>query len=76
MRLSAHFGQWLQVRRRGHNVCQWQVAAGLIYGQVQKSYRHRKLVLVTRVMRLGTEAALTTTRPRIRLLWTTEHRLH
>jgi transposase InsO family protein len=61
MRLSAHFGQWLQVRRRGRNVCRWQVAAGLIYGQVKKSYRRRKLVRVTRVMRLGTEAALTAT---------------
>src|SRR6266851_3681859 len=42
--LTAHFGQWLQVRRRGRNVCRWQVAAGLIYGQVKKSYRRRKLV--------------------------------
>ncbi len=36
----------------------WQVAAGLIYGQVKKSYRRRKLVRVKPVMRLGTEAAL------------------
>jgi len=57
--LTAHFGDWLQVRRRGRNVRQWQVAAGLIYGQVKKSYRRRKLVRVTPVMRLGTEAALT-----------------
>src|SRR5215470_502927 len=35
-----------------------QVAAGLIYGQVKKSYRRRKLVRVTPVMRLGTEADL------------------
>jgi transposase InsO family protein len=61
MRLSAHFGQWLQVPRRGRNVCQWQVAAGLIYWQVKKSYRRRKLVRVTCVMRLGTEDALTAT---------------
>jgi Integrase core domain len=40
-------------------VRQWQVAAGLIYGQVKKCYRRRKLVRVTPVMRLGTEAALT-----------------
>jgi integrase-like protein len=40
-------------------VHQWQVAAGLIYGQVKKSYRRRKLVRVTHVMRLGTDAALT-----------------
>jgi len=34
------------------------VSEGLIYGQVKKSYRRRKLVRVTYVMRLGTEAAL------------------
>ncbi len=56
--LTAHFGQWLQVGRRGRNVRQWQVEPGLIYGQVKKSYRRRKLVRVTHVMRLGTEPAL------------------
>jgi IS1 family transposase len=56
--LTAHFGTWRQERRRGRNVRQWQVAAGLIYGQVKKSYRRRQLVRVTHVMRLGTEAAL------------------
>jgi len=35
------------------------VAAGLIYGLVKKSYRRRKLIRVTHVMRLGTEDALT-----------------
>jgi hypothetical protein len=59
MRLSAHFGHRLQVSRRGRKVLQWQVAAELIYGQVKKSYRRRKLVRVTQVMRLGTEADLT-----------------
>jgi hypothetical protein len=39
-------------------VHQWQVAAVLISGQVKKSSRRRKLVRVTHVMRLGTEAAL------------------
>jgi transposase InsO family protein len=39
-------------------VSRWQVAAGLIYGQVKKCYRRRKLVRVTHVMRLGTEDAL------------------
>ncbi len=34
------------------------MATGLIYGQVKKSYRRRKLARVTPVMRLGTEAAL------------------
>jgi IS1 family transposase/transposase-like protein len=56
--LTAHFGHWLEVGRRGRKVLRWQVAAGLIYGQVKKCYRRRKLVKVTHVMRLGTEAAL------------------
>jgi IS1 family transposase len=56
--LTAHVGDWLQVGRRGRNVRQWQVAAGLIYGQVKKSYRRRRLVRVTPVMRLLTEADL------------------
>ena len=56
--LTAHFGQWLALSRRGRNVRQWQVEAGLIYGQVKKSYRRRKLVRVSHVMRLGTEDAL------------------
>ena len=34
--LTAHFGQWLQVGRRGRNVHRWQVETGLIYGQVKK----------------------------------------
>jgi IS1 family transposase/transposase-like protein len=53
--LTAHFGQWLQVGRKGR---QWQVAAKLIYGQVKKTYRRRKLVGVTHMMRLGTEVEL------------------
>jgi IS1 family transposase len=52
--LTAHFGQWLQVGHRGRKALRWQVAAGLIYGQVKKSYRRRKLVRVSQVMRLGT----------------------
>jgi transposase-like protein len=56
--LTAHFGEWIEVWRRGRNVRQWQVAAGLIYGQVKKSYRRRKLTRVTPMMRLGTEDAL------------------
>jgi len=59
--LTAHFGQWLQVGRRGRKALRWQVAAGLIYGQVKKSYRRRKLIRVTHVMRLGTEGALAAT---------------
>jgi hypothetical protein len=57
--LTAHFGKWREERRRGRNVRRWQVEAGLIYGQVKKCYQRRKLVRVTPVMRLGTEADLT-----------------
>jgi IS1 family transposase len=56
--LTAHFGDWLEVGCRGRNVRRWQVKAGLIYGQVKKCYRRRKLVRVRHVMRLGTEDAL------------------
>jgi IS1 family transposase len=57
--LTAHFGHWREVGRRGRKAFRWQVAAGLIYGQVKKRYRRRKLVKVSPVMRLGTQAALT-----------------
>jgi IS1 family transposase len=56
--LTAHFGQWLMLGGRGRKIRQWQVEAGLIYGQVKKSYRRRKLVRVSHLMRLGTQAAL------------------
>jgi IS1 family transposase len=56
--LTAHFGQWLEVVCRGRNVRRWEVAASLIYGQVKKCYRRRKLVRVSHLMRLGTEDAL------------------
>jgi transposase InsO family protein len=39
-------------------VRRWLVEPRLIYGQVKKCYRRRKLVRVTHVMRLGTEPAL------------------
>jgi IS1 family transposase len=57
--ITAHFGQWIQLGRRGRNVRRWQVEPSLIYGQVKKSYRRRKLVRVTPVMRIGTKADLT-----------------
>jgi hypothetical protein len=76
MRLAAHFGQWLEVGRRGRKALRWRVAEGLIYGQVKESYRQRKLVKVSHVMRLGTEAALRVAGPRIRPLWTVEHRFY
>ncbi len=49
--LSAHFGQW--IRGAGQRARQWQVLPGVIYGQVKKIYRRRKVVRVTRVMRSG-----------------------
>ncbi len=55
---------------------QWQVAAGLIYGQVKKSYRRRKLIRVTHVMRLETETALKVARPRTWPLRTAEYRFY
>jgi IS1 family transposase len=54
--LTAHFGQW--VADVGRRARQWQVAAGLIYAQVNKTYRRRKLVRVTQVMRCGTRVEL------------------
>jgi IS1 family transposase len=56
--LTAHFGTWRQEKCRGRHVRRWQVAANLISGQVKKCYRRRKLVRVTHVMWIGTEAAL------------------
>ena len=56
--LTAHFGHWLALGRRGRKARRWQVEASLIYGQVKKCYRRRKLVQVTHVMRLRTEAVL------------------
>jgi len=56
--LTAHFGQW--VAGVGRQARQWQVAAGLLYGQVKKTYRRRKLVRVTAVLRCGTRATLRT----------------
>jgi IS1 family transposase len=57
--LTAHFGHWLETGHKGRHGRQWQVAAGLFYGQVKKCYRRRKLVRVRYVVRLGTEDALT-----------------
>ena len=57
--LTAQFAHWLQVNWRGRKVLRWQVAAGLIYGQVKNADLWRKLVQVRHMMRLGTEDALT-----------------
>jgi len=71
--LTAHFGQWLQVGRQGWHGRRWQVAAKLIYGQVKKCYRRRRLVRVKHVMRLGTEEALKAGLQGMGLLWEIEH---
>jgi hypothetical protein len=57
MRLSAHFGHWIKEAGSRSKKQQWQVAEGLLYGQVQKRYQRRKLVRVKQVIRLGTESA-------------------
>ncbi len=49
--LSAHFGSWVPIVAKRKP--QWQVAAGLIYGQVKKVYRRRRLVRVSHQMLLG-----------------------
>jgi IS1 family transposase/transposase-like protein len=54
--LTAHFGHWVAAVGRGAR--RWQLAAGLIYGQVKKTYQRRKLVRVTQVMRCGTHVEL------------------
>jgi IS1 family transposase len=40
--LTAHFGRWVAAGRRQR----WQVSAALLYGQVQKRYRQRRLVRI------------------------------
>jgi IS1 family transposase len=55
--ITAHFGQWVTDIASGKT--RWQVALDLLYGQVKKSYRRRKLALVERRMRLGDLAHLT-----------------
>ncbi len=49
--LTAHFGNWVEnAGRRTHD---WQVHAGLRYGQLTKHYRRRRLVRVERRALLG-----------------------
>jgi hypothetical protein len=71
--LTAHFGHWLRMGRRGRKALRWQVAAGLIYGQVKKSYRRRRAGT-----RLACDAPWDTGRSHgrlaaIRLLWRAQH---
>jgi IS1 family transposase len=58
--LTAHVGRW--VVAMGRHTWQWQVAAGLRYGQVKQTYRRRTVVRVTHEMRCGTQEAFTTAR--------------
>ena len=74
--LTAHFGHWLEADRQGRHRRQWQVAKGLIYGQVKKCYRRRKLVRVTHVMRRGNRRRSQSRPTGIRPLWSVEHRLY
>ena len=54
--LTAHFGRWAAtVAQRAR---QWQVLPGLLYAQVKKTYRRRKVIRVRRVMCCGTREDL------------------
>jgi len=54
--LTAHFGQWIQtLHARTH---QWQVDARLLYGQLIKRRKRRKLVYTITRMRCGKQKAL------------------
>jgi len=55
--LTAHFGQWIKAPGSRNKKPQWQVEAGLLYGQVQKQHRRHKLVRVKQVFRPLTGAA-------------------
>jgi hypothetical protein len=49
--LTAHFGKWVETA--GQQKRQWQVPAELLYGQLIKHYRRRRLVRVERRALLG-----------------------
>ena len=55
--ITAHFRQWSTDMATGKT--RWQVACDLLYGQVKKTCRCRRLYLVGRLMRLGELAQLT-----------------
>jgi IS1 family transposase len=54
--LTAHFGHWVQ--GVGQQAREWQVAAELLYGQLKKRYRRRRLSGVTYILRCGTRVGL------------------
>jgi IS1 family transposase len=49
--LTAHFGQWVQME--GRKKPQWLVSAALLYGQVKKFYRRRRVVRIEYRMQWG-----------------------
>jgi IS1 family transposase len=51
--LTAHCGRWVAVGRRRR----WQVSPGLLYVQVQKRYRQRRLVRITYHLCCGSRSA-------------------
>jgi hypothetical protein len=54
--LSAHFGQWKKCDDAGKQI--WQVAAELVYGQINKIIRRRRLMRVAYTMLLGEQENL------------------
>jgi IS1 family transposase len=61
--LTAHFGHWLTDPATGKP--KWQVALELLYGQVIKAYRRRKLAKVERRIQLGQRENLQQTLQRL-----------
>jgi IS1 family transposase/transposase-like protein len=55
--LTAHFGNWVETL--GRTTHHWQVRAGLLYGQLIKHYRRRRLARVERRALLGSLDQLT-----------------
>jgi hypothetical protein len=51
--LTADFGRWVAAGRRQH----WQVSPALLYGQVQKRYRQRRLVRIKYHLCCGSRGA-------------------
>jgi len=49
--LTAHFGKWIETA--GRQTRHWQVCTQLLYGQLVKHYRRRRLVRVERRALLG-----------------------
>jgi hypothetical protein len=52
--LTAHFGSWVTAGQRRR----WQVDPRLLYGQLHKRYRHRRLVRIRYQMACGSQRAL------------------